>query len=212
MTPAPAWRCKDSDTGIDVVDAVRFTGETTKGFKDTLLIPAARDGVKGVFASERVRWRRDGVLGWVNMLKARGRIFELYALVTWIHLSLLGPGTRNLRAMSLLFKHLRVHQVFGANTDVGKTILTCALLRASTKDVFYLKPISTGNIDDADDKSVHFFASIFTDIYLPWINVSTGISSAMLAGKSPQSVSIASMSQLALILSHKSRPHPISRS
>lgn len=58
--------------------------------------------------------------------------------------------------MSLLFKHLRVHQVFGANTDVGKTILTSALARASAvknNTVFYLKPISTGPLDEADDKS-----------------------------------------------------------
>jgi bifunctional dethiobiotin synthetase / adenosylmethionine---8-amino-7-oxononanoate aminotransferase len=57
--------------------------------------------------------------------------------------------------MSLLYKHLRVHQVFGANTDVGKTILTTALVRASafTKSgVFYLKPVSTGSMDVADDE------------------------------------------------------------
>jgi len=56
--------------------------------------------------------------------------------------------------MSSLFKHLRVHQVFGANTDVGKTILTTALVRASAhrgKEVFYLKPVSTGPLEDADD-------------------------------------------------------------
>jgi dethiobiotin synthetase/adenosylmethionine--8-amino-7-oxononanoate aminotransferase len=49
--------------------------------------------------------------------------------------------------MSLLFKHFRVHQVFGANTDVGKTVLTSALVRASAlsdKSVFYLKPVSAG--------------------------------------------------------------------
>ncbi|KAJ7276666.1 PLP-dependent transferase [Mycena rebaudengoi] len=59
--------------------------------------------------------------------------------------------------MSLLFKHLRAHQVFGANTDVGKTILTTALVRASASvknDVFYLKPISTGPIQDADDEHI----------------------------------------------------------
>lgn len=57
--------------------------------------------------------------------------------------------------MSLLFKHLRVHQIFGANTDVGKTILTSGLVRASaTKNnhVFYLKPVSTGPLQDADDE------------------------------------------------------------
>ena len=62
--------------------------------------------------------------------------------------------------MSLLFKHLRIHQVFGANTDVGKTILSCALARASAlKDnsVFYLKPISAGPIDTADHKLRKFY-------------------------------------------------------
>ncbi|CAA7266903.1 unnamed protein product [Cyclocybe aegerita] len=59
--------------------------------------------------------------------------------------------------MTSLFRHLRVHQVFGANTDVGKTILTTALVRASAKrgkDVFYLKPVSTGALEDADDHHV----------------------------------------------------------
>lgn len=63
--------------------------------------------------------------------------------------------------MSILFKHLRVHQVFGANTDVGKTILTTALVRGSAaKDipVHYLKPVSTGPMQDADDGHVEYFA------------------------------------------------------
>ncbi|KAF5387074.1 hypothetical protein D9615_001809 [Tricholomella constricta] len=62
--------------------------------------------------------------------------------------------------MSLLFKHLRVHTVFGANTDVGKTILTTALVRASarTTNVFYLKPVSTGSLNDADDRHVQRYA------------------------------------------------------
>jgi dethiobiotin synthetase/adenosylmethionine--8-amino-7-oxononanoate aminotransferase len=57
--------------------------------------------------------------------------------------------------MALLFKNLRVHQVFGANTDVGKTILTAGLVRASAAKknrVFYLKPVSTGPLQDADDE------------------------------------------------------------
>ncbi|KAG2153945.1 pyridoxal phosphate-dependent transferase [Suillus clintonianus] len=56
--------------------------------------------------------------------------------------------------MSHLYKHLRIHQVFGANTDVGKTIITTALVRASALNnnrVFYLKPVSTGAPQDADD-------------------------------------------------------------
>ncbi|KAI0329273.1 onanonoxo-7-onima-8-eninoihtemlysoneda [Cubamyces sp. BRFM 1775] len=59
--------------------------------------------------------------------------------------------------MSLLFKNLRIHQIFGANTDVGKTVLTSALVRASAvagHSVYYLKPVSTGPMSDADDERV----------------------------------------------------------
>lgn len=76
-----------------------------------------------------------------------------------------------------LYSHLRIHQVFGANTDVGKTIFTTALALASAslpfadslkvaqaaKDqdgfpiahdegekVHYVKPVSTGDLEDAD--------------------------------------------------------------
>ncbi|KAG1750228.1 pyridoxal phosphate-dependent transferase [Suillus lakei] len=59
--------------------------------------------------------------------------------------------------MSHLYKHLRIHQVFGANTDVGKTIVTTALIRASALNnnrVFYLKPVSTGAPQDADDEHI----------------------------------------------------------
>ncbi|KAF7329113.1 PLP-dependent transferase [Mycena kentingensis (nom. inval.)] len=64
--------------------------------------------------------------------------------------------------MSLLFKHLRIHQVFGANTDVGKTILTTALVRASAalkNNVYYLKPISTGPMEEADDEHIKRFST-----------------------------------------------------
>jgi len=59
--------------------------------------------------------------------------------------------------MTSLLKSLRVHQVFGANTDVGKTLLTSALVRSSAaqnKQTFYLKPVSTGADEDADDAYV----------------------------------------------------------
>ncbi|KAI9638500.1 putative Adenosylmethionine-8-amino-7-oxononanoate transaminase [Dioszegia hungarica] len=66
--------------------------------------------------------------------------------------------------MPLLFPNLRISQVFGANTDVGKTLLTTALVRSSvaryaqsssdeagpSKRVFYLKPVSTGQDDESD--------------------------------------------------------------
>ncbi|KAG8909005.1 hypothetical protein FRB99_000108 [Tulasnella sp. 403] len=62
--------------------------------------------------------------------------------------------------MPHLYRHLRVHQVFGANTDVGKTVITTALCKANARiadqrlrksNIFYLKPVSTGPNEDADD-------------------------------------------------------------
>ncbi|KAM0270603.1 hypothetical protein ACHAQH_009387 [Verticillium albo-atrum] len=55
----------------------------------------------------------------------------------------------------LLWRHLRVHQVYGANTDVGKTIFTTILCNATTKfynreRTAYLKPVSTGPANEAD--------------------------------------------------------------
>ncbi|EPS97264.1 hypothetical protein FOMPIDRAFT_1061893, partial [Fomitopsis schrenkii] len=69
--------------------------------------------------------------------------------------------------MSSLFKNLRIHQIFGANTDVGKTILTTALVRASALSnipAHYLKPVSTGPIQDADDRHVKRFAPSIRDV------------------------------------------------
>ncbi|GJJ07127.1 hypothetical protein Clacol_001327 [Clathrus columnatus] len=56
--------------------------------------------------------------------------------------------------MTRLYKQLRIHQIFGANTGVGKTVFSAALSRASilaNKNVYYLKPVSTGAPDEADD-------------------------------------------------------------
>ncbi|KAF8428867.1 PLP-dependent transferase [Boletus edulis BED1] len=63
--------------------------------------------------------------------------------------------------MSHLYRHLRVHQIFGANTDVGKTVIAAALVRASTltnHNTFYLKPVSTGPPQHADDVHVQRYA------------------------------------------------------
>lgn len=114
-------------------------------------------------------------VGWSSgrclIMSIRPRIFGLYPaaalerlrIETWTHCGPLNPqcgrntfshpvtSTRPsphaLNLMSRLFHHLRVHQVFGANTDVGKTLLTAALVRASSiagKSVYYIKPVSTG--------------------------------------------------------------------
>lgn len=59
--------------------------------------------------------------------------------------------------MAQLYRHTRIHQIFGANTDVGKTVITTALALASVsrgKQVRYIKPVSTGPISDADDELV----------------------------------------------------------
>ncbi|KAG5954108.1 hypothetical protein E4U58_000195 [Claviceps cyperi] len=58
---------------------------------------------------------------------------------------------------SLLWRSLRVYQVFGANTDVGKTIFTTLLARtarrkAQNEHVAFLKPVSTGAEHEADDR------------------------------------------------------------
>ncbi|GAB1525126.1 hypothetical protein RhiTH_008283 [Rhizoctonia solani] len=68
--------------------------------------------------------------------------------------------------MAHLYKHLRIHQVFGANTDVGKTVLTTALCRAaaaSSRRVYFLKPLSTGHAVDADDGHILRHAGPFSE-------------------------------------------------
>ncbi|KAK7424039.1 hypothetical protein QQX98_000649 [Neonectria punicea] len=64
---------------------------------------------------------------------------------------------------ALLWRALRVHQVYGANTDVGKTILTTILCNSASKiwkdeQVSYLKPVSTGPQDEADDRHLEYYA------------------------------------------------------
>lgn len=56
-----------------------------------------------------------------------------------------------------LWRTLTAVQVYGANTDVGKTIISTVLcnaaLQADAKPAF-LKPLSTGPLSDADDRLV----------------------------------------------------------
>ena len=57
----------------------------------------------------------------------------------------------------VLYQNLRIHHVFGANTDVGKTVFSAVLTLASVaanRHTFYLKPVSTGSLTDADDRFV----------------------------------------------------------
>ncbi|KAF5658044.1 adenosylmethionine-8-amino-7-oxononanoate aminotransferase [Fusarium circinatum] len=54
---------------------------------------------------------------------------------------------------ALLWRSLRTHQVYGANTDVGKTIFSTILCNAASKRgerTWFLKPVSTGAADEAD--------------------------------------------------------------
>ncbi|KAL7622330.1 hypothetical protein AAE478_007834 [Parahypoxylon ruwenzoriense] len=62
-------------------------------------------------------------------------------------------------ARPLLWRSLRVFQIYGANTDVGKTVFTTILCRAADRiwkkeQTVFLKPVSTGPLDEADDQSV----------------------------------------------------------
>ncbi|KAI0505588.1 bifunctional dethiobiotin synthetase/adenosylmethionine-8-amino-7-oxononanoate aminotransferase [Xylaria bambusicola] len=65
---------------------------------------------------------------------------------------------------SLLWRHLRVYQIYGSNTDVGKTIFTSIFCNASSRlwkheTIAYLKPVSTGPEDEADDNHIGRFTN-----------------------------------------------------
>ena len=54
-----------------------------------------------------------------------------------------------------LWRTLRAHQVYGANTNVGKTIVStilCNAVQRQRKKAAFLKPVSTGPLDEADDR------------------------------------------------------------
>ncbi|KAK4142395.1 pyridoxal phosphate-dependent transferase [Dichotomopilus funicola] len=66
-------------------------------------------------------------------------------------------------ARSLLWRSLRVYQVYGANTEVGKTVVTTLLCKAARRlwkkeETGYVKPVSTGAATDADDLHIRRFA------------------------------------------------------
>ncbi|KAG9783922.1 PLP-dependent transferase, partial [Aureobasidium melanogenum] len=59
----------------------------------------------------------------------------------------------------MLWRDLKAWQVYGANTDVGKTIVSTILCRAlqrraSPNGLLYLKPVSTGPQAEADDRQI----------------------------------------------------------
>ncbi|KAH1299619.1 hypothetical protein KXW39_002191 [Aspergillus fumigatus] len=62
-----------------------------------------------------------------------------------------------------LWRTLRAHQVYGANTDVGKTIVSTilcnAVQRRRAEKAAFLKPVSTGPLDEADDRHIQRHAA-----------------------------------------------------
>lgn len=65
---------------------------------------------------------------------------------------------------SSLWRALKAYQIYGANTDVGKTIVSTILCRAFARryphqNTWYLKPVSTGPLSEADDGHVSKFSS-----------------------------------------------------
>ncbi|KAG4442516.1 hypothetical protein IFR05_002016 [Cadophora sp. M221] len=64
---------------------------------------------------------------------------------------------------SSLWRSLRAYQVYGANTNVGKTIMSTVLCKAFARKfpdetTWYLKPVSTGPLDEADDRHLTRFS------------------------------------------------------
>lgn len=59
----------------------------------------------------------------------------------------------------MLWRDLKILQIYGSNTDVGKSIMSVLLCKAfkkksPNKGVLYLKPVSTGPLEDADTRYV----------------------------------------------------------
>ncbi|KAK1596908.1 dethiobiotin synthase [Colletotrichum navitas] len=64
---------------------------------------------------------------------------------------------------ALLWRSLRTYQIYGANTDVGKTVFASVLCNAARtfwprEQTAFLKPVSTGPAADADDGHIERFA------------------------------------------------------
>ncbi|KZV84659.1 PLP-dependent transferase [Exidia glandulosa HHB12029] len=63
--------------------------------------------------------------------------------------------------MSLIHRSLRTFQVYGAGTDVGKTVITTLLLRLAAdkkRPPLYIKPLSTGPADQSDELHIRKYA------------------------------------------------------
>src|ERR1700760_3906099 len=68
-----------------------------------------------------------------------------------------------------LWPKLRAFQIYGANTNVGKTIASAILCRASHERLklktHYLKPVSTGPLNEADNGYVFYVFESFIELY-----------------------------------------------
>ncbi len=60
----------------------------------------------------------------------------------------------------MLFRDFKIWQVFGANTDVGKSVVSALICRAlkrrveKASHILYLKPVSTGAAEDHDHRHI----------------------------------------------------------
>ena len=64
---------------------------------------------------------------------------------------------------SSLWRDLRAYQIYGANTDVGKTVMSTILCKTLARSqpapkIWYLKPVSTGPLGEADDRHISRFS------------------------------------------------------
>ncbi|KAI5300719.1 hypothetical protein KEM56_002244 [Ascosphaera pollenicola] len=62
-----------------------------------------------------------------------------------------------------LWRSLKAYQIYGANTEVGKTVISTILCNAVNRrkrahQSAYLKPVSTGSLDEADNSYIKRFA------------------------------------------------------
>jgi dethiobiotin synthetase/adenosylmethionine--8-amino-7-oxononanoate aminotransferase len=75
---------------------------------------------------------------------------------------------------SLLRRSLRTFHVFGANTEVGKTVFTTFLASAvrhhfPREQSAFLKPVSTGALKDADDRCKFAFHAHLAFVYVLFV-------------------------------------------
>ncbi|KAK4215566.1 pyridoxal phosphate-dependent transferase [Rhypophila decipiens] len=77
---------------------------------------------------------------------------------------------------ALLYPHTKTYMIFGANTDVGKTVVSTVLCLATRRTpevidevVYYLKPVSTGPATESDESYVRKYTNgIRTKTFYQW--------------------------------------------